>query len=45
MPLITIISSAVMLNEPIRIIAVIGGALIIFGVYVSEHKSKKRYYK
>lgn len=30
-----------MLNEQIKLIAVIGGVLIILGVYVSENKNKE----
>lgn len=44
-PLITMISSAIMLDEPIKLIAVIGGVLIIFGVYISENKNKEEIIK
>ena len=37
-PFVTMISSAVMLKENIKIIAVMGGVLIILGVYISERK-------
>lgn len=39
-PVVTMISSAIILNEAIKPITVIGGILIIFGVYVSENKNK-----
>ena len=39
-PLITMITSAIMLKEIIKSIAGMGGILIIFGVYVSENKNK-----
>ncbi|WP_195987668.1 DMT family transporter [Clostridium sp. D53t1_180928_C8] len=44
-PLITMISSAIMLDEPIKLISVIGGLLIIFGVYISENKNNKEIVK
>lgn len=39
-PLITMITSAIMLKEIIKSIAGMWGILIIFGVYVSENKNK-----
>lgn len=39
-PFITMIASAIILDEPIKFIAILGGILIIFGVYVSEYKKK-----
>lgn len=44
-PLITMVSSAMMLDEPIKLIAVIRGVLIIFGVYISENKNKEEIIK
>lgn len=41
MPLITMICSSVMLSEPIKVIAILGGILIVLGVYVSEKKNKQ----
>nr|WP_294174751.1 hypothetical protein [uncultured Clostridium sp.] len=44
-PLITMASSTMMLDEPIKLIAVIRGVLIIFGVYISENKNKEEIIK
>lgn len=38
-------SSTMMLDEPIKLIAVIRGVLIIFGVYISENKNKEEIIK
>lgn len=40
-PLFTTIFSALILHEKITLVAVLGGILIIFGVYVSEKKINK----
>lgn len=39
-PFVTMIASAIMLNENIKIIAILGGVLIILGVYISEYRKK-----
>lgn len=42
MPFITMICSALILNESIKSIAIIGGILIILGVYISEQVDKSK---
>ena len=39
-PFVTMIASAIMLKENIKIIAILGGVLIILGVYISEYRKK-----
>ena len=40
-PFVTMIASAIMLKENIKIIAILGGVLIILGVYISEYRKSK----
>ena len=39
-PFVTMISSAIMLKENIKFISILGGVLIILGVYISEYRKK-----
>ena len=40
-PIVTVVTSAIILHEPITPVAMIGVALILSGLYLSEKRSKK----